>query len=285
MKRTIIKIDEQLCNGCGQCVQGCHEGALQLIDGKARLVSELFCDGLGACIGECPVNAIQTETREAEEYSEIAVMERIAQQGEQTIRAHLRHLKEHNENEYFQQGVNYLREHKIEIALSELVGNGAVNPHHHSGCPGSREMSFTSNNNSVNNSTENIELTSQLRQWPIQLHLVNPTASYYKDADVLLSADCCAYTYANFHNQFMKNRSIAIACPKLDTNKDIYIEKLTIMINDSNINTLTVAIMEVPCCLGLVQLAKQALQNASRKIPIKVIIVGIQGSIQKEEWL
>jgi len=265
MKRTVIKIDEELCNGCGVCVSGCHEGALQLIDGKARMISDLYCDGLGACIGECPVGAIEFEMREAEPYNEYAVMERISPKGEKTIRAHLLHLKAHNEMDYIKQGLDYLKEHNIKIDLS-----------------GIEETELSVQTELMQNNTS---ITSQLRQWPVQLHLLNPQAQYFKQADVVLAADCIAYAYGDFHNRFLKNHTLAIACPKLDNNKEAYIEKLTAMIDHSLINTLTVVIMEVPCCGGLLQIAEIAVSNAKRRIPVKLIVVGIDGNIITEEWI
>ena len=304
MKRTVIKIDEALCNGCGACVSGCHEGALQLIDGKARMVSDLYCDGLGACIGECPVGAIEFETREAEPYNEYAVMERISPKGEKTVRAHLLHLKAHNEAEYVKQGLDYLKEHNIKIDLSgieetelsvqtELKQNNTtpiekkIKNNSTCGCPGMQERSFVPHipvhpNQYSHNSTE---MASQLRQWPVQLHLLNPQAQYFKQADVVLAADCVAYAYGDFHSRFLRDHTLAIACPKLDSNKEAYIEKLTAMIDHSLINTLTVIIMEVPCCGGLLQIAKRAALDAKRRIPIKLIVVGIEGDILKEEWI
>ena len=283
MKRTVIKIDEDICNGCGVCVESCHEGALQLIDGKARMISDLYCDGLGACIGECPVEAISFEEREAEPYNERAVMERISPKGEKTIRAHLLHLKAHNEMEFFNQGINYLKEHNIQIDMESLTmdknhgGNGYA-----FGCPGKKEISFAPLNHAAGSVRE---IPSQLRQWPVQLHLLNPEASYFRNADVVLAADCTAFAYGNYHERFMKNHTLAIACPKLDNGKDIYIEKLTAIINQSNINTLTVIIMEVPCCGGLIQLAQQAVNKANRKVPLKQIIIGIQGEVVSEDWI
>jgi NAD-dependent dihydropyrimidine dehydrogenase PreA subunit len=272
MKRKVIKIDEKLCNGCSLCVDGCNEGALQLIDGKARVIDEVFCDGLGACIGECPVGAIEIEEKEAEPYNEIAVMEKLAAKGENTIKAHLSHLKEHGETAYFKQGLDYLKEHNINIDIEGIKHSG--------GCPGSMEMSFKHSNNLTD---DKAEISSQLSQWPVQLHLINPQASYFENADVVLAADCAAFAFGNFHRKFIKNHSIAIACPKLDTGKENYIEKIAVMIDVSTINTLSVVIMEVPCCGGLLQLARQAAAKASRKIPIKKIVIAIQGDILKEE--
>jgi len=288
MKRTIIKIDEDVCNGCGQCVTGCHEGALQLIDGKARMISDLFCDGLGACIGECPVGAIELEEREAEAYNEIAVMERISPKGASTVIAHLKHLKDHNEMQYFNQGVEYIKQNNLNIDLSTLTTNNMNQEHHHhggGGCPGSRAMDFNKPAAENNSMTSNEELPSQLRQWPVQLHLLNPMAGYFKNADVVLAADCVAFSFGNFHNHFLKGKTLAIACPKLDSGKESYIEKLSAMIDESKINTLTVIIMEVPCCGGLLQIAKMAVQASARKIPVKQIVVGIQGDIVSEEWV
>lgn len=286
MKRTIIKIDEDLCNGCGLCVSGCHEGALQLIDGKARMISDLFCDGLGACIGECPVGAIELIEREAEPYDEIAVMERISPKGAATVLAHLKHLKDHNEMQYFNQGVEYVKQKNLDIDLSTLTTNKMNQEHHHhggGGCPGSRAMDFSKPAQESNISNE--EVPSQLRQWPVQLHLLNPMAGYFKNADVVLAADCVAFSFGNFHNQFLKGKTLAIACPKLDSGKESYIEKLSAMIDESKINTLTVIIMEVPCCGGLMQIAKMAVQASARKIPVKQIVVGIQGNIISEDWV
>ena len=301
MKRTIIKIDEELCNGCEACVSGCHEGALQMIDGKARMVSELFCDGLGACIGDCPVGAITLEEREAEPYDEIATIERMIPKGEKTIIAHLKHLKEHGEVDYLKQGVGYLRANDIMIDFAQVHNHGdagcatkpaaSSQPQHSQasgGCPGSREMSFTTSKPataSFKMAPLAEETLSQLRQWPVQLHLLNPEAAYFKGADVVLAADCVAFSIADFHNRFLAGKTLAIACPKLDSNQDVYVEKLKNMIVYSTINTLTVVIMEVPCCGGLLRLAQKAVAEVGRKVPVKLVVVGVRGDILKEEWV
>lgn len=283
MKRTVIQIDEERCNGCGLCVEGCHEGALQLIDGKARMISDLYCDGLGACIGECPVGAIERIEREAEPYNEYAVMDRIVPKGEKTIRAHLLHLKEHGETKLLEQGIRYLKENHIQIDMADLENENKPTGHiYTSGCPGKQELSFTPVTHAAETASDR---PSQLHQWPVQLHLLNPGASYFQHADVVLAADCTAFAYGNFHEHFMKNRVLAIACPKLDHGKERYIDKLTALINDSKINTLTVIIMEVPCCGGLIQIAQQAVADANRKIPVKKIIISIRGEIVSEEWI
>ena len=287
MKRTIIKIDEALCNGCEACVHGCHEGALQMIDGKARIVSELYCDGLGACIGECPVGAISLEEREAEPYDETATIERMISKGEKTIIAHLKHLKEHGEFDYLKQGVNYLRAKNIAVDISSVHALAVPGAKQGGGdCPGNREVSFTPvSAPSFKMASVEVKPVSQLRQWPVQLHLLKPDAAYFKEADVVLVADCVAFSFADFHNRFLVDKTLAIACPKLDSNKESYIEKLKMMINRSAINTLTVIIMEVPCCGGLLNLALQAADESQRKVPVKLVIVGVKGDIIREEWM
>jgi len=289
MKRTVINIDEEKCNGCEECVNGCHEGALQMIDGKARLVSELYCDGLGACLGTCPTGAIILEEREAEPYDEIKVMDRISGNGERTILAHLKHLKDHNEIAYFKQGVEYLKEHNIKVDINSII-NKNLNMQQtdpipqFTGCPGSREKSFEKANE-ISNENEFTDTPSELTHWPIQLHLINPNAPHFQNCDLLIAADCVPFSISNFHNKFLKNKKLVIACPKLDTNKESYIEKLKILIEESRINTLNVVIMEVPCCSGLLKLAELAVETSNRKVPIKYTVVGITGDIIEEEWL
>lgn len=279
MKRTIIKINEEKCNGCGQCVKGCHEGALQLIDGKAVMISDLYCDGLGACIGECPVGAIELEEREAEPYSEEAVMERIAPKGEHVILAHLRHLKEHGETELMKQGLDYLKRHNLSINLQELHPAPKLG----CGCPGSmaRELKPVTKPTVATPCSGN----SELRQWPVQLHLLNPQAGYFQKANVLLASDCSAFASGNFHERFLKGKILAIACPKLDHNTDSYVDKLRSMIDYAQIDTLTVLIMEVPCCGGLFQMALKARELATRNIPIKKIVLSVEGEVKSEEWV
>lgn len=277
MQRQIVKIDEELCDGCGDCVPTCHEGALQIIDGKARLISDLFCDGLGACLGHCPQDAITIEEREAEPYNETKVMEYIVNGGENVIKAHLQHLIEHNEMEYYGEAINYLNKNNIPNPLNGKAEEKSTQQF--CGCPGSKEMSIESNEIDED---ETGKRQSHLRQWPIQLHLVSPLAPYFKNSDLLLTADCAGFAYADFHKDFLKDKSIAIACPKLDTNKQIYLDKLISMINDSNIQSITVLIMQVPCCSGLLQLAQMANESADRTVPISTVVIGINGEILEE---
>jgi NAD-dependent dihydropyrimidine dehydrogenase PreA subunit len=297
MKRDILKIDEELCNGCGQCVPNCHEGALQVIAGKVRHVSELMCDGLGACIGHCPEGAITIETREAEPYNETKVMEAMKDKGKNTVVAHLRHLKDHGETGFLHEGVSYLKQQRDELSfsleevISEVHNHGRLNiaqqpqAHMHGagGCPGSRERTIERNDQK---STSNMaDQPSELRQWPVQMHLINPGASYFRDSDLLLSADCVAFSMGAFHNKYLKGKSLAIACPKLDSGMEIYVDKLTLLIDTARVNTITVMMMEVPCCGGLLMMVRSALAQASRKVPLKKVIVGISGEVLQEEWV
>ena len=282
MKRTIIKINEEICNGCTICVKGCHEGALQMIDGKAVIVSDLYCDGLGACIGDCPVGAIELEEREAIPYSEEAVMQRIAPKGEKVISAHLNHLKDHGEMELYQQGIDYLKHHNISIPMIEE--NGKSNPTNQPlscGCPGTAAQSFKPTQFVASSAKQCSELT----QFPVQMHLINPQSSSFMESDLLLAADCTAFACGEFHSRFLKGKTLAIACPKLDSKIDIYIDKLVMMIDDAKINTLTVLIMEVPCCNGLLNIARKAREIAIRNIPIKVIVITVKGEVKNEEWI
>ncbi len=281
-KRDIIKIDEALCNGCGKCVAGCHEGALQMIDGKARIVSELYCDGLGACIGDCPVGAISIEKREAEPYDEISVMARIAPKGGETIVAHLKHLKEHNEQDYLEQGIAYLKDHNIEVDLSTIEDNKPLKPT--CGCPGTASRSF-SIAPTTTPTTPASAVESQLTHFPVQLHLINPEAAHFKGADLLVAADCTAFAYGDFHNSLLRGRKVVIACPKLDSDKQSYINKITSLIDSAQISTLTVAIMSLPCCGGLLQIVKEAAQRATRKVTIRAVVISREGSIIRDEQL
>jgi NAD-dependent dihydropyrimidine dehydrogenase PreA subunit len=293
MERQVIKIDEELCNGCGVCVPNCHEGAIQIIDKKARLISDLMCDGLGACIGHCPLGAIEIETREAEPYDEAKVMALMINKGANTVIAHLKHLKDHNETAYLNQGIAVLKQSaslpfNLETVLAEVEDKpkqfkvAAMAHAHGGGCPGSAARTIV---RAAEPTATEINAGSELRQWPVQLHLLNPAASYFKNADVVLAADCVAFAMGDFHARFLKGKTLAIACPKLDAGLDIYKEKITAMIDQSNINTLTVAIMQVPCCRGLLQVAQDAVAQAGRKIPIKLAIVSIEGEVIDEKWV
>ena len=275
-KRQIITIDEEKCDGCGLCVNGCPEGALQLIDGKARLVSDLLCDGLGACIGECPQGAITVETREAEEYDERRVMENMIAKGENTVKAHLHHLQAHGQKKFLAEALAFLKEKNMKNPMEE--GKSPCG----GGCPGAAAVDFGPD---ANDNASAGKAPSRLRQWPVQLHLISPAAPYFAGADLLLAADCTAFAMGSFHEDFIKGKALAIACPKLDDGQELYLEKLTGLIDDAKVNTITVATMEVPCCSGLLAMAKKAAAGASRKVPLKHVMISLRGEILKEEWV
>ena len=349
MKREIIKIDEDKCNGCGLCIPNCYEGALQIIDGKARLISDLMCDGLGACIGHCPEGAMEIEVREAEPYDEIKVIALMAEKGKNVVTAHLKHLKDHGEFVFLKQAVGWLmenegsvdfpvreiiqevhfyrpgpaeEEHEMESAVKgdEGIPAGTVSRHSHAGggcgggnnhghqqinsgpaafapgggCPGSRSMSFappTVNGGNRSPLGEGEQSTaggsgaSQLMQWPVQMHLINPRASHFSGSDLLLAADCVAYAAANFHDGYLKGKTLAIACPKLDSNREAYHEKLVSLVNDAKINTITVMKMEVPCCGGIEQMAVAAVEAAGRKVPVKSVTLSVRGEVVDDRWI
>jgi len=273
-KRKIITIDEKKCNGCALCIPNCPEGAIQVIDGKARLISDLFCDGLGACLGHCPQGAISMEEREAVAYDEKKVMANIVRQGASVIKAHLRHLKEHNETVYLKQAMDYLREKKIKIPEEGSC-------HHKSrvvtGCPGSKPIDLRKPQDNKDTGI-NIRLNSELAQWPVQLRLVPVQAPYFQGADLLIAADCLPFAYANFHQDLLKNKILLVGCPKLD-DLDLYQEKLKAIFKKNDIKSVTYAHMEVPCCFGLVPVIQEALGSAGKKIPFQDITITIKGEI------
>ena len=246
MKRRIIKIDEEKCTGCGLCVPGCAEGAIQIIEGKAKLVSDVYCDGLGACLGECPEGALSIEERDAPPFDEKLVQEHLAKTSEKTP-AH---------------------------------GSPVMSQ---PGCPGSAHAVLERKTAGV--SSPAVAQSSELTHWPVQLHLVNPAADIFRGRDVVLAADCVAYALGDFHNRFLKGKSLAIACPKLDDGQDEYIDKISRLADEARINTLTVVMMQVPCCRGLMQIAQAGLQKAKRKVPLKAVIIGISGDVLSDEWV
>lgn len=271
MKRRIIKINEEKCNGCGVCIPDCPEGALQVIDGKARLISDLFCDGLGACIKACPQDAMIIEEREAEPYDEYKVMENVAKGGKNVIKAHLEHLKDHGEDKFYEQAIDYLEKYKIPIPESTPAKLPC-------GCPGHMQQDLRSKKQETA-TAETVKLQSELSNWPIQLKLMNPHATYLRNADLVIAADCTAFSYANFHNKFLKGKILIMLCPKLDSDINSYIEKLANIFENQNINSITIVHMEVPCCGGVEVIVKEALETAKKNIIIKDYTVSIQGEL------
>jgi NAD-dependent dihydropyrimidine dehydrogenase PreA subunit len=302
MIRELIQIDEERCNGCGNCIPNCHEGALQILDGKAVLVSDLMCDGLGACIGHCPEGALSIIKAEAQPYNESLVMEQMVSKGKNVVFAHLTHLKEHNEKEYLKEGVSYLMDHKDSLGFdpSELISKvhnlntqtAAFRPvkadvhihsHEHS-CPGSTPRTFSVASGTTP-TAGSADIPSELTHWPVQLHLINPGSEFLRNSDLLVAADCTAFTAGNFHGTFLKNKKLVIACPKLDHGMDTYLQKMVRLIADAKVNTLTVLRMEVPCCGGLVSLVNEAVKISGRKVPVKEIILSVSGEVLAEEWI
>ena len=239
MIRKIIRIDKEKCNGCGACATACHEGAIDIINGKAELVREHFCDGLGDCLPECPTGAISFEEREAPAYDEEAV-----------------------------------KEAQKKIAVQKQ----AMPPH--TGCPGSKIMQIrrteTPKSEEPSSATDSV---SKLQNWPVQIKLAPVSAPYFNDAKLLIAADCTAYAYASFHQDFIRNKVTLIGCPKLD--QVDYSEKLTAIIQNNNIQSVTIVRMEVPCCGGLEMAAQKALQNSGKFIPWQVVTISIDGNIME----
>ena len=237
MIRKIIKIDKEKCNGCGACASACHEGAIDIINGKAELVREHFCDGLGDCLPECPTGAISFEEREAPKYDEEAV-----------------------------------KEAQKKIAAK----NRAMTSH--SGCPGSKIMQIRRTETpEPAKASSTAASESQLQNWPVQIKLAPVNAPYFNGSKLLIAADCTAYAYAAFHQDFIRNKVTLIGCPKLD--QVDYSEKLTAIIQNNNIQSVTIVRMEVPCCGGLEIAAKKALQNSGKFIPWQVVTISIDGKI------
>lgn len=233
--RKIIRIDEEKCTGCGACIPSCAEGALQIIDGKAKLISEKFCDGLGACLGECPEGAISIEERVAEDFDEEMVKEHLVsqRQAEETLLC---------------------------------------------GCPGSTVTRFEKPAITETATGTRPSRSSMLGHWPVQITLVPPGAPFLQGTDLVLAAHCVPFAYAGFHQDFLKDHSLLIACPKLD-DFQAHQKKLTDILSQSDVKSLTVVHMEVPCCSGLVHMARQAIQASGKDIPLKEITIGVRGEI------
>jgi len=238
--RNIVKIDEEKCNGCGDCVSACAEGAIEVIDGKAKLVSEIYCDGLGACLGHCHQDAITVEQRQADEFDEEAT--------------------------------------KAYLAKKESPSppqSGFV-------CPGTMAQDLRNSPEPAASSA--VAAPSQLGQWPVQLKLVSPQAPYFANSDLILVADCVPFAMGDFHDRFLKNRSIAVGCPKLDDSR-FYIDKMAEIIKMNELNSLTVIHMEVPCCSGLVHIAKEAIASSGVKLSFEDVTIDLRGNVVKAETI
>ncbi len=277
MKRQIIKIDEEKCNGCGLCIPGCKENALQIIDGKARLVGEILCDGLGACLGHCPEGAITVEEREAEAYSERTVIETILKTSPDSLDGHLEHLLEHNETELYNTAINILKEKNMQMPINkiEVMSGGSA-----CGCPGSQTIDMRDKSQTTEKVTDISPAKSELTQWPVQLHLVSPMAPYFKNSELVIMSTCGPIASADVHRKYLKNRSVVVACPKLD-HTEPYTGKLSEIYSQSLTPRVIVVIMEVPCCKGLAQMAIQAAKLSGREdIIIEEHTLGLDGNLK-----
>ena len=260
MIRKIIKIDEEKCDGCGLCARACHEGAIDIIDGKARLVRENFCDGFGDCLPNCPTGAITFEEREAPAYDEAAV-KTAKQEGKNMTAEDIMRIEDETERR---------------AAMSEHLAAGGKHPA--GGCPGSRMMRLRQEKASLEETAASgYRPCSRLEQWPCQIKLLPVKAAFFDGAKLLIAADCTAYAYAGMHEDCMKGRVTLIGCPKLDAVD--YTEKLTEIIRENDIRSVTIVRMEVPCCGGLQRAAENALKASGKFIPWQVVTISTDGRI------
>ncbi|HQC50712.1 MAG TPA: 4Fe-4S binding protein [bacterium] len=263
--RKIIKIDEEKCDGCGLCIPSCKEGALQIVDGKARLVSDVYCDGLGACLGECPRGAITIEEREAEAFDETAVEKQAMREGSSTIPDETKGCSSSNQ--------------------SRVTSNESPLP---CGCPGTMAKELKVAGKAKAEAKVEAQrnkccgIASELTHWPVQLALIPVNAPYLKNADLLLLADCTAVAYANLHHDFIRGRVVAMACPKLD-NTDPYVQKLAAMIQTNDFRSIEVVMMEVPCCAGLFSLVQRAAESSGVRVRIKKTIISLEGGVREDD--
>ncbi|GAB4262579.1 MAG: 4Fe-4S binding protein [Thermoleophilia bacterium] len=261
VRRQIIRIDEELCTGCGECVPACAEGALEIVDGKARVVAEVLCDGLGACLGECPTGALTIEEREAPEFDEEAVERRLSRIGRAGVPRH----------------------------PADPLGEGAaVSAYVDGGCPGSLSRILGAETaaapipvTAAGLADGNRDAESMLAHWPVQLALVNPLAPFFRNADLLVAADCTPYAYRLFHEDFLRGRSVVVACPKLD-DAQRHFEKLVDLFQAARPRSVTVVRMEVPCCSGLVAITRQAAELAGLETPVEEVVITVSGGRQVE---
>jgi len=276
--RNIVKIDEGKCNGCGECVNACAEGAIEIVNGKAKLISEVYCDGLGACIGKCPQDAITVEKRQSAEFDEEAT------------KAHIGAKRRP------QEGSDFVCPGMMAQQLrgkAETGGSGIEAPSGHSQSSqvkqpsevrepsGFRKMSEVEQSTGISQAS-GVGQASELMHWPVQLKLVSPAAKYFADVDLLLVADCVPFAMGDFHKRFLKEHSVVVGCPKLD-DSEFYIDKLAEILKSNKIKSLTVVHMEVPCCFGLTQIAKKAIALAGIDLSFEDVTIGLDGEIRKTE--
>jgi len=285
MKRQIIEINEELCDGCGLCIPECLEGALQIIEGKARLISDLFCDGLGACIGHCPQGAIKVVEKETEPYNEIKVLEGMVEKPLSVLRAHLQHLLDHQEYEYLEEAKNYLEGNGITNPLND-INNENSNSQLSNDKNSKKESELTKTITAGSSANDNTsDIPSELKQWPVQLHLVNPKAPYFQDNELVIMSTCGPIANANVHRDYLKGRSVVVACPKLDYTAP-YTDKLSEIFKEAKTTKAIVVIMQVPCCSGLAKFTLDARNKAGRKdMKVEIRILSIEGDLLRVEEL
>jgi NAD-dependent dihydropyrimidine dehydrogenase PreA subunit len=278
MKRKIVNIDTDKCNGCGECVEACAEGAIELVDGKARLVAEHYCDGLAACLGECPQGAITMIEREAEDFDPEAVENHLAHKGNPksqtlnsksdqdaaSLKSHIPHFKSSGEANNFQ----------FPISNFQSSGNAALP----CGCPSTQLQMFQAPCGCCEDPATGTRQTSTLTHWPIQIKLVPPTAPFLKTADLLVVSDCVPVAYPNFHEDFLKGKVVLMGCPKFD-DIDEYIKKFADIFRTASIKSITIAIMEVPCCSKMPLIVQKGMELAGKSISTKVVVVNTRGDI------
>lgn len=252
-KRKMITINEELCDGCGNCVPGCEEGALAIVDGKAKLVKEIYCDGLGACLGHCPTGALEVEVMEAEDFDPEAVAEHLKAQG-RTVPDHMPSPE------------------------SLRLDGPADGPKPMGGCPGSRMQSLTPCGQANIPKAQAPATDSHLSHWPIQLRLIPPTAPFLKDADLLLTADCVAAAYPNYHSEFVPGRVVLMGCPKFDNQME-YVDKLAAIMGENDIRSITVLEMEVPCCASMSAILGEAAKRTGKSIHTDRVTISLKGEI------
>jgi ferredoxin len=247
VERKIIQIDDELCDGCGQCVPSCAEGAIQIIDGKAKLVADKYCDGLGACLGECPTGALSIVEREAEEFDEAAVEEYLTSKTQ--------------------------KEHPEEATLP-------------CGCPSTQLQTFAPlpSSHEANKAAVQRTVVSALSHWPVQIRLVPATAPFLKGADLLVAADCTPVAYPNFHQDFLKGRVVLLGCPKFD-NAQEYVQKFAEIFNTADIKSITAVVVEVPCCNGLPMIVEKGMKIAGKRIPMEIVVISARGEILERKKL
>lgn len=272
-KRKIIEIDEDKCTGCGQCVTACAEGALQIVDGKAKVVNEVFCDGLGACIGECPEGALRIIERDAPEFDEEAVKEHLSKSRSGTSHGHSTN-RAHAATEPEPCGCP---------SSNPMLVKAKTAAHEETipcGCPSSNPRAVKPMHEQAVQ-TSFADLPPELMNWPLQWRLIQPAMPFFKNADILLSADCVPFAFRDFHGKFLAGKPVVIGCPKLD-DQAAYLDKLTALVQQATPRSLTVVRMEVPCCSGLTRMVHEAVRRAGIEVPVREIVVGIQGEILQE---